>query len=70
MLFLSLLTGCLFYLSGFESILEGVYGPMLLRELNLFNGGLLPTFFFKHDCILLIWFFLPEQFASISLNAF
>uniref|UniRef100_A0A3Q3ELU8 Uncharacterized protein n=1 Tax=Labrus bergylta TaxID=56723 RepID=A0A3Q3ELU8_9LABR len=24
---------------GFESILEGVYGPLLLRDLNLFDGG-------------------------------
>uniref|UniRef100_A0A7N8YE40 Uncharacterized protein n=1 Tax=Mastacembelus armatus TaxID=205130 RepID=A0A7N8YE40_9TELE len=24
---------------GFESILEGIYGPMLLRDLSLFNGG-------------------------------
>lgn len=26
---------------GFESILEGIYGPMLLRDLNLFDGGFL-----------------------------
>lgn len=34
----SLLTGS-FYLSGFESILEGFYGPLLLKDLHLFNGG-------------------------------
>lgn len=27
-------------LAGFESILEGIYGP-LLRDLNLFDGGFL-----------------------------
>uniref|UniRef100_A0A8C3AIZ3 Ligand dependent nuclear receptor corepressor-like n=1 Tax=Cyclopterus lumpus TaxID=8103 RepID=A0A8C3AIZ3_CYCLU len=26
---------------GFESILEGIYGPLLLRDLNLFDGGFL-----------------------------
>lgn len=30
---------CLSFLAGFESILEGIYGPMLLRDLNLFDGG-------------------------------
>lgn len=31
----------LFCLAGFESILEGIYGQMLMRDLNLFDGGLL-----------------------------
>uniref|UniRef100_A0A8C9YKP7 Uncharacterized protein n=1 Tax=Sander lucioperca TaxID=283035 RepID=A0A8C9YKP7_SANLU len=26
---------------GFESILEGIYGTLLLRDLNLFDGGFL-----------------------------
>lgn len=30
-----------FSLTGFESILEGIYGPMLLSDLNLFDGGFL-----------------------------
>uniref|UniRef100_A0A8C7IN64 Uncharacterized protein n=1 Tax=Oncorhynchus kisutch TaxID=8019 RepID=A0A8C7IN64_ONCKI len=25
---------------GFESILEGIYGPLLLRDLNIFDGEL------------------------------
>lgn len=27
---------CLF--AGFESILEGIYGPRLLQDLNIFDG--------------------------------
>lgn len=28
-----------FYVAGFESILEGIYGSILTRDLNLFDGG-------------------------------
>uniref|UniRef100_A0A8C6K9N1 Uncharacterized protein n=1 Tax=Nothobranchius furzeri TaxID=105023 RepID=A0A8C6K9N1_NOTFU len=31
---------------GLESILEGIYGPLLLRDLHLFNGEILIAFIY------------------------
>lgn len=36
------------YLLGFESILEGIYGQLLLRDLNLFDGKLV---FVLRNCV-------------------
>lgn len=47
-LFVSALMDCShFCLAGFESILEGIYGP-LPRDLNLFHGGLLVVYALYH----------------------
>lgn len=42
-----------FILSGFESILEGLFGPALLKDLSLFKGiqNLFFSFFFS------LWYF-------------
>uniref|UniRef100_A0A3B4ZZQ4 Ligand dependent nuclear receptor corepressor like n=1 Tax=Stegastes partitus TaxID=144197 RepID=A0A3B4ZZQ4_9TELE len=51
---------------GFETILEGIYGPLLLRDLNLFDGGLLSVHISK---VLILLYVPPGCDSNIPLIA-